>query len=574
MKTVSFDVFETVIQRSVWPPSAVYQCVGKQLDQLGLLSCNPVKFSFEREKSEIKAFRMYGPSYNLERIYSLFDKSLLVRDLDWNFISNIEENVELELANPNPAVINLIHRWRDSNYYICFLSDTYLSSSAILNILKKVNAYESGDFLYVSNEYGAFKKNGKLFKEILKKSNSHKIERHYGNSMDADFRGANAAGIKGVCLKRGNATYLESLQEGFGRSNDLAARLLGAQRLVRIKAEDEAKLTSLKIELATGLLAPLNIALMMWALARARSNSNKKLYLLSRDGWLMWKMALSTAPEWFEGIEIKYLYTSRQALSGMLSEEHIEYLKKAGVFSSDPICLVDVGWRGSLHEALCKIRLTHGLIPLNGYFLGLDSCDDFSFANYRDSIIKSSDFPDNIPGRIDSSVKFIVESMFCAPHGSVVGFSFADETPKPMFDKFYTDHQNNYGYGAMCSLAVEVFRLFVSDDSMSNMTSDADFWAKYIKNLIDHFSFAAPQDLAAEIGDLPVELDQGDIRWLPLAPEIAWLDALKVIFSGRSPKKHDRQWSHGSWLRAPRIRRQMGRLLFSILRKRNHMHHK
>jgi hypothetical protein len=106
------------------------------------------------------------------------------------------------------------------------------------------------------------------------------------------------------------------------------------------------------------------------------------------------------------------------------------------------------------------------------------------------------------------------------------------------------------------------------------MTSDAGFWAKYIKNLIDHFSFAAPQDLAAEIGDLPVELDQGDIRWLPLAPEIAWLDALKVIFSGRSPKKHDRQWSHGSWLRAPRIRRQMGRLLFSILRKRNHMHHK
>jgi hypothetical protein len=157
--------------------------------------------------------------------------------------------------------------------------------------------------------------------------------------------------------------------------------------------------------------------------------------------------------------------------------------------------------------------------------------------------------------------------MFCAPHGSVSDFHTLQSKPEPIFDHFSNDKMQQYGYGEMTSLAIEVFNLFASGSRMSSATLDADFWADYVKNLLKHFCYSAPREIASEIGDLPIELDQKPDHWLPLAPEIGWLDALNAMISCRSPKIHDRQWSCGSWLRARGMRRHAGRLLFDILQK-------
>lgn len=567
MQSVSFDVFETVIQRSVWPPSAVYTCVGIELQKAGLLSCTTSEFSKIREKAECKAFDKYGPSYNLKRIYSFLPDKILNEKNKINLCYNLEAEVELRLANPVPEVIKIIHKHRNMLHNISFVSDTYHDESTIKCLLEKVGAYHIGDRIFVSNNFGVFKHKGRLFKKLSASFNETKIDCHYGNSWNADVLGAAAAGIKSHWIKRGNATFLEAAQESFGKDENFAALLLGAQRLVRNKAEDQGNLSSLKIELATGLLAPLNIALLMWALAKAKAKDTKKLFLLSRDGWIMRQMAHSISSDWFEGFEIKYLYTSRQALSKKQSQAHFEYLKQEGVFSSGSICLVDVGWRGSLHECFCQLRSNDKLAPAYGYFLGLDECDEFSFANFRESMLKPRDFPDSIRRRIDSNIKFLVESMFCAPHGSVSDFHTLQSKPEPIFDHFSNDKMQEYGYGEMTSLAIEVFNLFASGSRMSSATVDADFWADYVKNLLQHFCYSAPREIASEIGDLPIELDQKPDHWLPLAPEIGWLDAMNAMISCQSPKIHDRQWSCGSWLRARGMRRHAGRILFDILQK-------
>jgi hypothetical protein len=53
----------------------------------------------------------------------------------------------------------------------------------------------------------------------------------------------------------------------------------------------------------------------------------------------------------------------------------LEYLQQEGLFDDTPHAVVDVGWRGTQHDALIELQHEHKVAPAYGLFFGLDLSD-------------------------------------------------------------------------------------------------------------------------------------------------------------------------------------------------------
>lgn len=118
--------------------------------------------------------------------------------------------------------------------------------------------------------------------------------------------------------------------------------------------------------------APVLTAFVEWVLEKARREGKKRLYFLSRDGYLMYLVARRLAKERNSDIDIRYLKISRLAVCR--ADDHaIAYFRQEGLFDEVPYALVDSGWIGSLQLGLQRLLSYAAEKPvrLQGYYFGL-----------------------------------------------------------------------------------------------------------------------------------------------------------------------------------------------------------
>lgn len=116
-------------------------------------------------------------------------------------------------------------------------------------------------------------------------------------------------------------------------------------------------------------------------------------------------------------------------ISSVLKREQqlaIDYLRQNGIYSYSEINLVDIGWAGSTQKAIQQLT---GL-PTRGFYLGTsnsvypeiaDRVNSYAFQLGKPSAMKRS-IMDNV---------MMYEFIFSAPHGSLVGFRYADNLIVP-----------------------------------------------------------------------------------------------------------------------------------------------
>lgn len=82
-------------------------------------------------------------------------------------------------------------------------------------------------------------------------------------------------------------------------------------------------------------LAPVMLRYVLWVLANAMGDGKRRLYFLSRDGYMMYRAAEYFCGKWKLPLECRYLYCSRYALrSGeycLLGEECLDYVCLGGM---------------------------------------------------------------------------------------------------------------------------------------------------------------------------------------------------------------------------------------------------
>ncbi|MCM1337462.1 MAG: hypothetical protein NC187_02195 [Candidatus Amulumruptor caecigallinarius] len=215
-----------------------------------------------------------------------------------------EEGAQL---TANPSVADIIASHRAAGDAIAFVSDMYLPSTLLREILTREGLMMPGDALYVSCEEGARKDvGGALFKKVFGKD--VKIVVHYGDNPHSDVHMARAAGAKAKLV----SSSFTSTEQAIVTSAKTEAHatelslLAAASRLARLKLGDTPD-----VRFAADFVAPAMIAYVAHVIESASRRGLRRLYFINRDGWLLSRIA-EALPH--PGLELRYLYASRKSL--------------------------------------------------------------------------------------------------------------------------------------------------------------------------------------------------------------------------------------------------------------------
>lgn len=312
LRVASFDIFDTVLTRSHIHPTHVFLDVGATLRAHGLWPTSADEFRKARIAAELAA---RGGDWRSEvRLREIIGQLCDASDhLDPDSVNQIiEVELEAERASLYPARpgVDALAEARDAFDAIVFVSDMYLPSTFIIDVLSIHGLWHADDQLMVSAEHGASKATGALFGRVAKRFPAGTRFTHHGDSKLADITRARRAGWRAVEIADARPTRYETLDPD---TVDLpTSLLLGDLRRGRL-ADDDARFRA-AFEVGVGVLGPTLLSFGLWLSERARADGIDHIYCLARDGQVI-KLTLDALAE--AGVELPprtYLMASRIAL--------------------------------------------------------------------------------------------------------------------------------------------------------------------------------------------------------------------------------------------------------------------
>ncbi|MCU0570967.1 MAG: hypothetical protein MUF49_30920 [Oculatellaceae cyanobacterium Prado106] len=317
-KVASFDVFDTVLTRSVGSPAASFLLLGRKLHQLGSLPCTPEAFARIRAQAEARAFENAGgldSSVSLHSIYAEVGFTLRIPEASWKVWLNHELQMEFDILRVVPEAQAMLNYCRQQGQRILFISDMYLDHAFILKILIHHNLYQEGDRLYVSSEFQKSKLERTLYKLVLEQEHLTASEvTHYGNHPWSDVDAPQSLGMQTHPFLQGNLNrYEQILESGLWDSEGLSSAMAGASRLTRLSIPVQTQSEALLRDVAASVAAPTLVHFVLWVLNRAKTLGLKRLYFLARDGQVLLAIAQQLIQKLDLDCELRYLYGSRQS---------------------------------------------------------------------------------------------------------------------------------------------------------------------------------------------------------------------------------------------------------------------
>ncbi len=376
----------------------------------------------------------------------------------------LERQVESDNLIANPAVRDMINQKRNEGYLITFISDMYLDSQFLSEILKREGCMEDVDKIYVSCEHNARKDTGTLYDLVRKELQPDEWE-HYGDNKRSDVIMAEHKGIKAHLIDN---SY-----------RDLASRFV----------------------------APAYLPYVLWVLQEARHQSIQRLYFISRDGYILQQIAAALP---HDSIELRYFFTSRKALQKALEnkDEHqltMQYFKQEGLMDDCRCAMVDVGWLGTSRKMINQILKAEGIAPIHFFYFGTTknvlSKEYGSFQSFLPA------------GFLPYYMQLLVEHYFSAsPYPTTLGYQHLNnDLVAPVYpnDEHYCESKIVKTNVEVCKQMVEAF-LKVGTPSADVLRQ----WTEKSLNVLAHaFIFADFSPLM----DLPKFEGQDFVRKLKLS---------------------------------------------------------
>ena len=304
MKLASFDIFDTTLIRKCGKPGNIFYILAHRLYPND--KAKREDFLLWRKGAESEARRRApGKDVTIEDIYSSEEITGFAEYTPEQLIE-AEKSVESENLIANPAIRDVIKQKREQDYTICFISDMYLPSAMLKEVLEREDCIKSDESVYVSCEWNARKSNGALYKKLKEQLKPQKWE-HFGDHPVSDYKMAKRHGMKATKVKTDFTTAEnETILPRSDRHHYESSILAGLSRAARIHLGNDAYTT-----IAADFVAPAYIPYVHFALETARERGIKTLYFLSRDSYILQQIA-EQLPH--DGIELRYLFVSRKAL--------------------------------------------------------------------------------------------------------------------------------------------------------------------------------------------------------------------------------------------------------------------
>jgi predicted HAD superfamily hydrolase len=312
----SFDVFDTLMTRSVGRPSSLFLWLGNRLVAGGKIGCSAEAFASARREAERRAVcNCPGGEPNLREIHAELAWSLgMDADLR-DQVMGAELDFEEECICVVPGAVERVAEARGRGAVIAFLSDMYLPRNFIIRQLQHQGLWSEGDLCFVSGDCRLNKRSGQMFDELLERTSvSAKCVVHCGNDARADIASPRSRGIRTTPFLSANLNRYEEILESCSRDTQgLSSAFAGAARLARLGVGVEGAHLSAVRDVSASVAAPILTAYVLWILREAKESGITPLYFVSRDGQILLEIARRLAPKiGFRG-ECRYLYGGRQA---------------------------------------------------------------------------------------------------------------------------------------------------------------------------------------------------------------------------------------------------------------------
>ena len=296
---ISFDIFDTLIKRSVAEPTDLFRLMegimmpdGKPI---------PQHFAQKRIKAEKDAFSIYDKPVTIEQIYEQLKKEYGGVVRQW-----MKTEIQIELRNCVPYLpcAEFLRKCVSAGKRVILISDMYLSSLIIDQMLKKcgIFGYEK---IFVSCEWGAKKKDGSLFGTVLNELEiSPRLLTHIGDNRKSDFIMPLKQGINALFPIKNNRRELCKIPKHIENRHALTYRTLQA-----IKSNCSCKFNETERH-GCSVFGPLLAGYVRWLAAKLEEKHIDTVCFLARDGFMLMKAFEELQ---IQGIRSLYLYASRRS---------------------------------------------------------------------------------------------------------------------------------------------------------------------------------------------------------------------------------------------------------------------
>ncbi len=292
MKLASFDIFDTTLIRKCGKPENIFYILAHKL------------YPDDKAKREdFIAWRKRAPRFATKKIELTLQDIYTAEGInsfgeyDTEFLINKELETETENLVCNPKIVEQINQKRSCGYIIAFISDMYINSDILRKILEEKCKIKHEDKIFVSCETQVRKDSGAMY-QFVKKQLSPTLWEHFGDNKYSDVKVAKKYGIKATHIKTNNNTLEQRLEEQSCKTPAFRelSLLAGVSKTARLLNNNSFA------TIAANYVASAYIPYAKWLIEIARKENIKILYFLSRDSYIIQKIA-EQIPH--EGIELK-----------------------------------------------------------------------------------------------------------------------------------------------------------------------------------------------------------------------------------------------------------------------------
>lgn len=369
---VSFDIFDTLIQRPFLEPVHLFRLLNKQFETL--VSSN-IEFSKIRIQAEEYTRRKYGKLHpewqdiTLDEIYESIKEVYGFEEDIVEHLKKAEEDLELHFCAIRNAGKELYETALLTGKKVIIISDMYLSQTTIASILHK-NGYCQYEKLYLSSELRKTKNTGDIYEYVKSDLNVRGRNHlyHIGDTWKSDYENARKAGFEPLFLPKAREVF-ENRIDGVCTNN--CSKMADIASSITMKPREYYKSIGYSCMIAMAynkyfdnpyrtfnadsdfnidpnfigyyVVGMHMIGLAKWITDQCKLQKTKKIHFFARDGFLpmhayeIWNSGNSTI------IPADYMYASRKAvITGMINSKYDFYNLPIEFHNHTPKSLLEV----------------------------------------------------------------------------------------------------------------------------------------------------------------------------------------------------------------------------------------
>lgn len=308
-ETISFDVFDTLLQRKTWVPGDVISLTAHRAHaEFGII---PEDFINARREAKKHSTKHEVP---LVERYEIIGKILKLNPDTATKLYEFEIDIEKGLLEARTVGKLALEYAQARDKRVIITSDTYFSELQIKEFLATANIF--ADKIYASSSYDATKEAGGLYKVLLENEKNRIL--HIGDNYKADITNAHAHQI--------NSSWVISNHDQFKGSTPQFVRSAGPYGSIKNgliqrntagypSVTNGAGYTSGKaFNLGYNVVGDMMLSFAAWIIEKARIDGVGTLFFLARDGEIVKKVTdelLSRIPG--NKIKTRYLLASRRS---------------------------------------------------------------------------------------------------------------------------------------------------------------------------------------------------------------------------------------------------------------------